>query len=56
MTKCEQCKFAEWDYETYYGTTRKEWFICGCKKDVDYWEEHEDCEEFEEADYGAEID
>lgn len=29
---CFDCEHAEWDYETYYGTTRKEWFVCGCKR------------------------
>lgn len=40
---CEECKYAEWDYEEYYGTTKKQWFVCGCKADCD----PEDCDEFE---------
>lgn len=27
---CEECKYAEWDYEEYY-PQGKQWFICGCK-------------------------
>lgn len=44
MTDCRRCRFAEWDYEEYYGGS-KEWFVCGCIKDA----ESEECEEFEEA-------
>ena len=32
---CTDCPYALWDYESYYGTTQKEWFVCGCKKDRD---------------------
>lgn len=42
---CEECKYAEWDYEEYYGTTKKQWFVCGCKLDND--PDVEDCEGFE---------
>ena len=44
MIDCTKCKYAEWTYETYYGTKRKQWFVDGCRKDLD----EEDCEEFEE--------
>ena len=40
---CKGCDFAEWDYEDYYGTTAKQWFICGCKADkCDRREEEDD--------------
>ena len=29
---CETCKYAEWDYEEYFGGGRQ-YFVCGCKKD-----------------------
>ena len=32
--KCQTCKYAVWDYETYYGTTAKQWFITDCKKNM----------------------
>ena len=28
---CESCRFAEIDYETFYGTTKRQYFISGCK-------------------------
>ena len=31
MKDCTECEYAEWDYETYYGTTQKQYFVCGCK-------------------------
>lgn len=31
MRDCTECEYAEWDYETYYGTTQKQYFVCGCK-------------------------
>ena len=34
MCKCEECPYAIWDYESYYGTTQREWFVDGCKKDL----------------------
>ena len=43
MDECEDCKYAEWDYEEYYETTQTQWFVCGCKIDCD----PEDCDEFE---------
>ena len=43
VNKCEECEHAIWDYETYYGTIRKDWFIDGCKKDLT----PEECEDDE---------
>lgn len=43
--KCDTCKYALWDYEEYYGTNRREYFIAGCKKGMD----GTDCEEYEES-------
>ena len=43
---CERCKYAEFDYEEYYGGYRK-YFVCGCRKDLDYFEDNE-CEEYSE--------
>ena len=45
---CEKCKYALWDCAEFYGTTDKQWFISGCKKDQDM--ETEDCEEYKEWD------
>ena len=45
MTLCEHCIHALWDYETYYGTTDKQWFVYGCKQGLD---ESEECEGYEE--------
>jgi hypothetical protein len=45
MTNCGNCRFAVIDYEEYYGTTMRQYFVSGCKKGL---EESEDCEEFEE--------
>ena len=47
--RCTNCKYAEWTYDTYYGTRKKDWFVgecrldrpvceCGCCED---WEEVE---------------
>lgn len=43
VNKCEECPHAIWDFEEYYGTTRKQWFGEGCDLDA----EPEDCEEEE---------
>lgn len=48
--RCFECKHAVWDYETYYGTTKKEWFVNDCKK-CNYCEDLEGCEEFEPVPY-----
>lgn len=45
MSDCSCCNYAEWDYEEYYGTTWKQYFICGCVKGL---EELDECESFEE--------
>lgn len=41
MSDCSCCKYAEWDYEEYYGTTRKQFFIIGCMKDIGDSDEYE---------------
>lgn len=48
MINCEHCRFAEWDYEQYYGSNEKAWFVCGCIKDLDCEEDGADCEGYEE--------
>lgn len=45
MTECENCKYALWDYEEYYGTTHREWFVSGCRKGIEL---REDCEYYTE--------
>lgn len=45
MADCKHCRFAEWDYEEYFNTTDKQWFVSGCIKD----EDEENCEGFEEC-------
>ena len=47
MPECGWCKHAEWDYETYYGTTQKFWFVCGCKNGNDC-EDEQNCKDYEE--------
>ena len=32
--KCEECPNAIWDYETFYNTTARQWFVCGCKRNL----------------------
>ena len=44
MDRCYKCRHAEWDYETYYGTSKKQWFVSGCKLD----EVEEECPDYEE--------
>ena len=47
---CNDCKYAIWDYEEYYGNVRRA-FIDGCRKgldDPDADEYEEDCEGYEE--------
>jgi len=46
--RCINCKYAEWDYFEYYGTTRKDWFVEGCEKCNDIDTDTEDCEDYEE--------
>ncbi len=38
--RCFGCPFAEMDFEEYYGTKEKQWFVCGCKLSQ---EENADC-------------
>ncbi len=45
MADCINCKYAVLDYEEYYNTTEKQWFVEGCKKDMP---DAECCPEFEE--------
>ena len=47
MENCCTCRFARLDYYEYYGTTDKNWFVDGCKKNLDpeYCEEYEEYEE-----------
>ena len=45
MSDCNTCRFALWDYEEYYNTTDKQWFVEGCKKDMP---DADCCPEFEE--------
>ena len=45
MSDCCMCHHAILDYSEYYGTKDKEWFVCGCKKDM----EPDDCNEYEEV-------
>ena len=52
MSRCEECKYAVWDYCTYYNTTKKNWFVVDCSKGLDNDEDGEDCPEFKEADDG----
>lgn len=44
--KCTDCRYAETDYEEYYGGYKR-YFICGCMKD---WEPDKDgeCEKYRE--------
>ena len=42
--ECEDCKYAEWDYETFYNTKETRPFICGCKKDA--YNPDGECEEY----------
>ena len=52
MSDCYTCKHAIMDYEEYYGTTRKQWFVDGCEKCRIVGQD--DCPEFEEvADNGG---
>ena len=42
--RCDDCKYAKYDYEEYYGGG-KQYFICGCKKDGDV-ENSDECPEY----------
>ena len=53
MTDCTNCKNSDWDYETFYGTSEKQWFVCGCLEDYDPetdLDEDGNCKGFEEND------
>ncbi len=50
MNDCVNCKHAETDYAEYYGTTAKNWFVCGCSIGMDPEENDGECEGFEEHD------
>ena len=49
MADCYCCKYAVWDYETYYNGTQKQWFVCDCKKDHLGLEENHECEDYKEG-------
>lgn len=38
MNDCNNCEYAEFDYEEYYGTNRRQYFVSGCKKDAEYFD------------------
>ena len=44
MSRCKDCKYAILDYCEYY-RGGKQYFVAGCKKDMDGTE----CEEYEES-------
>lgn len=48
MKDCKHCRFSELDYEEYYNSPDKQWFVCGCIKDLDA-PESDDCEGYEET-------
>ena len=50
MNDCVNCKHAETDYAEYYGTTAKNWFVCGCSIGMDPEENDGECEGFETYD------
>lgn len=45
MDKCAECKYAVLDFNEYYGTSDREWFVCDCLHNQDV--EQDECEEFE---------
>ena len=44
---CENCKYALYDFEDYYGGG-KQYFVCGCKKDLPEPDEDGECESYKE--------
>ena len=44
---CGDCLYAVWDYEEYYGGSRR-WFVVGCRKGLDE-PDRNGCEDWEEA-------
>ena len=47
MTDCYKCKYAMWDCLKYYNTTQRQYFICGCRRELDL--DAKECEEYEEV-------
>ncbi len=43
MNLCDDCKYAVWDYEEYYGGVKR-WFFDHCFKDLD---PDDNCEGYE---------
>ena len=41
MNRCLDCPYAEWDYEEFYNTKERQWFVDGCSLD----KTPEECEE-----------
>lgn len=35
MSDCTKCKYAIWDYEEYYGTNKREYFVSDCARGYD---------------------
>lgn len=35
MSDCTRCKYAIWDYEEYYGTNLREYFVSDCARGYD---------------------
>ena len=46
MSRCEDCKYAVWDYEEYYGGAKR-WFVDDCKKCNS--DDDGECDDFEEV-------
>ena len=44
MADCSKCRYAIWDYEEFFGTSQKQWFVDGCK----LGKTEEECEEEEQ--------
>lgn len=47
MYNCGNCKHSEWDYDDSNFGGPVQWFLVGCKKEV---EDPDSCEEYEEFD------
>ena len=41
---CDDCPYAVWDYETFYNSSDKQWFVDGCRKGL----EEDECRADEE--------
>ena len=46
MPDCNTCAHAIWDYERYYGSTAKDWFLDRCGIGLEEGQEH--CEGYKE--------